>query len=210
MDRTIKLAIFDLDGTLTAVDSLWTYLHEEFGTWDQGKVAAERYRRGEISYTEWAETDARCWAGAPLSRITSVLERIPYRQGAQNVFRTLRERDVKTAIVSAGLSILANKAASELGADFALSNELETNDGRLTGRIIVKVSVKEKGRLIEQIASQLQVPLRDVALVGDRAFDISHPECLRIAYKPKDDAARQQADVVVEDDDLGSILHYLV
>jgi phosphoserine phosphatase len=117
---------------------------------------------------------------------------------------------VKTAIVSAGLSILANKAASELGADFALSNELETNDGRLTGRIIVKVSVKEKGRLIEQIASQLQVPLRDVALVGDRAFDISHPECLRIAYKPKDDAARQQADVVVEDDDLGSILHYLV
>lgn len=210
MDRTIRLTVFDLDGTLTPVDSLWTYLHKEFGTWDQGKVAAERYRRGEISYREWAETDARCWEGAPLSRITRVLEQIPYREGAQKVFRTLREREVKTAIVSAGLSILANKAAMELGADFALSNELETSDGRLTGRIIVNVSVKEKGKLIEQISGQLRVPLSEVALVGDRAFDIAHPECLRIAYKPKDDVTRERADVVVEDDDLSSILHYLV
>ena len=208
--RTIRLAIFDLDGTLTPVDSLWTYLHEEFGTWEQGKVAAERYRRGEISYQEWAETDAKCWAGAPLSRITKILEQIPYREGVQKVFQTLRERDVRTAILSAGLSILADKAALELGADFAYSNELEANDGRLTGRIFVKVSVKEKMQLVEQIARKLGVALSHVALVGDRAFDISHPECLRIAYKPKDDVARREADVIVEDDDLSSILHYLL
>ncbi len=204
------MAVFDLDGTLTPVDSLWTYLHEEFGTWDQGKVTAERYRRGEISYREWAEADAKCWAGAPLSQIARVLDQIPYREGARELFQILRERQVKTAIVSAGLSILADKAALELGADIALSNELETNDGYLTGRIFVNVSVKEKGRLIEQISSQLHIPLREVALVGDRAFDISHPDCFKIAYKPKDDLARRQADVVVEDDDLSSIIHYLV
>lgn len=210
MNRKIKLVIFDLDGTLTPVDSLWRYLHEEFGTWERGKIAAQKYKRGEVSYKEWAETDAKCWTGAPLSRITTTLERIPYREGVQEVFRSLHERGFKIAIISAGLSIFADKVAKELGADVVLSNELEANDGRLTGRISVRVSVNEKRRLVEQIAGQLGIELSHVALVGDRAFDLSHPECFKIAYKPKDDRARREADVVVEDNDLSSILHYLV
>ena len=208
MDRKIRLVIFDLDGTLTPVDSLWRYLHEAFGTWDRGKVAALKYSRGEISYKEWAETDAGYWAGAPLSQLTNLLEQIPYREGAREVFEELRRRQVKTAILSAGLSILADKAARDLGADVAFSNELETNDGRLTGGITVKVAVNNKKEIIEQIATRLGIPLRDVALVGDRAFDLSHSDCLRIAFKPKDEVARREADFVV-DENLERILQYL-
>ncbi len=209
MDRNIRLVIFDLDGTLTPVDSLWRYLHEAFGTWDRGKIAALKYRRGEISYKEWAETDAGYWAGASLSQVTNLLEQIPYREGAREVFDELRRRQVRTAILSAGLSILADKAAKELGADIALSNELETNDGRLTGGITVRVAVNNKKEIIEQIATRLRIPLGNVALVGDRAFDLSHTECLRIAFKPKDEVARREADIVVEDDNLTRILQYL-
>jgi phosphoserine phosphatase len=201
--------VFDLDGTLTSVNSLWEYLHEEFGTWDQGKIAARRYRQGEISYTEWAENDAKCWAGIPVSRIMKVLERIPYRQGTQDVFKSLKERDVKTAIVSAGLSLLADKAAMELGADFTFSNELQTNDGHLTGKINVTVAVNGKKQIVEEIASDLGIGLNEVALIGDQAFDLAQPACLRIAFKPKNDAARRQAEVVVNDDDLSRILQYI-
>lgn len=210
MKRKISLVIFDLDGTLTSVDSLWQYLHEEFGTWEHGKIAAQNYRIGKISYKEWAETDAKYWTGAEVSRIRKSLEGIPYRKGVPEVFRVLQERNMKTAIISAGLSILTDKVARELGADVAISNELEANDGRLTGEIKVKVGVKEKSQIIEQTATKLGVPLNEVALVGDRAFDLAQPDCLKIAYKPKDDAARQQADVVVEDDDLSRILQYLI
>jgi phosphoserine phosphatase len=209
MDRNIRLVIFDLDGTLTPVDSLWRYLHEAFGTWDRGKIAALKYRRGEISYKEWAETDAGNWAGASLSQVTNMLERIPYREGAREVFDELRRRQVRTAILSAGLSILTDKAAKELGADVAFSNELETNNGRLTGGITVRVAVNNKKEIIEQIATRLEIPLRNVALVGDRAFDLSHTECLRIAFKPKDEVAKREADFVVEDDNLTRILQYL-
>ena len=204
------MVVFDLDGTLTPVDSLWKYLHDEFGTWEHGRITAKRYERGEISYKEWAETDAGYWAGASLSRITAALDRIPYRPGAHEVFRALRERSVKIAIISAGLSILADKAARELGADISLSNELETNDGRLTGGIIVKVAVNDKAQLVEQIAREAGIPLSQVALIGDRSFDLSPADCLKIAYKPKDDIARQRADYVVEDDDLSRLLQYLV
>lgn len=204
------MVVFDLDGTLTPVDSLWSYLHEAFGTSEQGGVAARKYRRGEISYQEWAETDAAYWAGASLSDVTRLLKQIPYREGANRVFDELRQRQVKTAILSAGLSLLADQAASDLGADMAFSNELETNDGRLTGGIRVRVAVNNKKEIIAETATGLGLPLEDVALVGDRAFDLSIPECLRIAFKPKDDVARREADFVVEDDDLTKILQYLI
>ncbi len=204
------MVVFDLDGTLTPVDSLWRYLHDAFGTWDKAKAGAQKYRRGEISYETWAETDARYWAGAPLTQMQSILEAIPYREGVRAVFNELRRKDVKTVILSAGLSLLADKAANELGADLSIANELRTDDGRLTGGIIVKVAVNDKEEIVERLASQFNVPLRDVALVGDRAFDISNEECLKIAYKPKDEVTRRGADFVVEDNDMIAILQYLI
>lgn len=205
-----RLVVFDLDGTLTPVDSLWRYLHDSFGTWDRAKVAEQEYRRGEIAYKTWAERDARYWAGAPLTQMKSILEEIPYREGVREVFKELRMREVKTVILSAGLSILAEKAAKELGADLSIANELRTENGRLTGEVVVKVSVTGKQEIIERLASQMGVPLQDVALVGDRAFDLSNEQCLKIAYKPKDEVARREADFVVEDEDMRAILQYLI
>jgi phosphoserine phosphatase len=203
------LVVFDLDGTLTTVDSLWRYLHDALGTWEKGKAAAQRYREGKMTYQEWAETDAACWERVPLSRITQLLDGITYREGAREVFQELKSRSVKTAIVSAGLSLLADRVASELGADLAVSNELECNDGHLTGRIKVKVEVNNKKEVIEQVAGQFAIPLKQIALVGDQAFDLSHPECLRIAFRPKDNSARHQADFVIEDGNLMRILQYV-
>ena len=76
-----------------------------------------------------------------MNTLLKVLNQIPYSNGAKEVFQTLRSKHVKTAIVSAGLSILADKAARELGADLAVSNELEIQEGVFTGGIEVKVSV---------------------------------------------------------------------
>jgi phosphoserine phosphatase len=204
------MVVFDLDGTLTPVDSLWRYLHDAFGTWERAKAAAQRYRDGEISYKEWAETDARYWAGAPLTQMKVILDEIPYREGVREVFNELKKREVKTIILSAGLTLLAEKAAKELGADLSIANELRTDDGRLTGEIIVKVAVNNKEAIIERVASSLNVPLQEVALVGDRGFDLSNAECLKIAYKPKDEVARREADFIVENEDMRAILQYLI
>ncbi len=204
------MVVFDLDGTLTPVDSLWRYLHDAFGTWDQAKSAAQKYRKGEISYKTWAERDAHYWAGTPLSQMKSILEKIPYREGVREVFNELRNRKVKTVILSAGLSILAEKAAKDLGADLSLANELCTDNGRLTGEVVVNVAVNNKQEIIERLASRLNVLLQDVALVGDRGYDLSNEQCLKIAYKPKDEVARREADFVVEDEDMRVILQYLI
>jgi len=209
LHRKIRMVVFDLDGTLTPVISLWRYLHDAFGTWPLGEVAAQRYRRGEISYTEWAETDAKYWAGLQIKQVQDAIKQIPYQRGVREVFLALKEKGVKTAILSAGLSILADKIGSELGADIAVANELELDDGVLTGGVNVKVAVDQKGGIIEEIVRRFSIPIHQVALVGDRANDLCIPECLRIAFNPVDEIARN-ADFVVEDDDLSRILQYLI
>jgi phosphoserine phosphatase len=203
------MVVFDLDGTLTYIDSLWRYLHEALGTWEFGKKAAERYRDGKISYKEWAETDARLWAGASLSTVRNILDGISYRRGAAEAFGRLRQQGATIVILSAGLSIFAQKAARDLGADLAIANELRTDRGRLTGEIDVRVAVSDKGKVVRQVASAFDIPLREVALVGDRGPDLANEECVKIAFMPKDESARREADFVVEDDDLGAILQYL-
>lgn len=208
LPHKIRMAVFDVDGTLTPIISLWRYLHDAFGTWALGEVAAQRYARGEISYTDWAETDAKHWAGIQITQVQSVLNRIPYQKGTREVFIALKEKGVKIAILSAGLSVLADKIAGELGADIAVANELEVEAGVLTGRVSVKVPVDQKGRVIEEIARRFSIPIDQVALVGDRADDLCLSKCLRIAFKPLDAGARN-ADFVIEDDDLGSILNIL-
>jgi len=209
MPRQIRLAVFDLDGTLTPVDSLWRYLHDAFGTWETGRISAQRYHNGEISYTEWAEADARCWTGISTVFLSEVLETIPYRNGVKQVFNRLKGSCVKTAIVSAGLSVLAAKFANELEADFVEANELEINNGILTGRIRVKVSVTEKGKVVREIAAKALVGIDKVAVIGDRANDLPLDDCLKIAFGPKDELAREKADVIIEDDDLSKILPIL-
>ena len=209
MSRKIRLAVFDLDGTLTPVDSLWRYLHDAFGTWEKGRISAQRYRSGEISYTEWAEADARCWTGVSIVALSEVVGTIPYRHGVKQVFDRLRHGSVKTAIVSAGLSVLADKFARELEADFMEANDLEVNDGVLTGGIRVRVSVTEKGKVIQEIAAKAHVRIEEVAVIGDRANDLPLNDCLKIAFDPKDELARKKADVIIENDDLSSILPFL-
>ena len=208
VSRSIRMVVFDLDGTLTPVDSLWRYLHEAFGTWDRGRIAAEKYGKGEISYREWAESDAQNWAGVSVAEMKSVIDGISYRDGARDLFDELKRRGVRTVILSAGLSVLADKAANDLGADLAIANELRTENGRLSGEIEVKVSVDNKERIVRDIASMFRVPLEEVALVGDRGLDLGNDECLKIAFMPKDEVARVAAHHIVKSD-LGTIIQYL-
>jgi len=208
--RPIRLVVFDLDGTLTPVDSLWRYLHDAFGTWERGRIAAQRYRNGEISYIQWAEADARCWAGISTAVLSSVIDKVPYREGVKPVFQALRRNSIKTAIVSAGLSALADKSAKELDADFVEANDLEVNEGTLTGGIRVKVSITDKVRVTREIAAKASVRVEEIAEVGDRANDLTLEESLKIAFDPKDEFVRKRADVIIEDDDLSRILPYLV
>ena len=160
-----------------------------------------------MTYTEWAEADAKCWSGISLAQLEDALDKIPLRRGAKKLFQTLKNRGVNTVILSAGLSILANKAREELDADLAIANDLISRDGQLTGEIKVNVSISEKMNLVKQMAALFDIQCNQIALVGDRSNDLTIPECLRIAINPKDINTIRNADFVI--DNLTQILDVL-
>jgi phosphoserine phosphatase len=204
----IRLVVFDLDGTMTQVESTWQYIHERLGTWQKGKLSAQDYWRGRISYSKWAELDSSMWRGVKIDRIRSILDEIPYVDGVRETIKLLKERQKSSGIVSAGISLLSNKVKEDLDMDFAIANDLEVSEGRMTGRVTVNVSLSEKASVIERTAEHLGYSMRECAVVGDNSFDLPNEAGLRIAFNPKDNS-NTSCDVVVKGTDMRAILEHI-
>jgi phosphoserine phosphatase len=208
--KPIKLVIFDLDGTLTNVESIWHHLHKSLGTWDLGKQNAEKYFKNEIDYETWAKLDSMAWAGIELKKLLSVIDKVSYVKDAKETFKELKKHGFLVGIVSAGISFMAEKARMDLGADFAIANELEVKEGKLTGEIKVKVDLNNKSSVIKEIACKLGISMDECAVVGDNPWDFPLEARLKIAINAKDPRIKECADIIIEKGNLLKILDYLI
>ncbi len=79
----------------------------------------------------------------------SICKILGITKGSLEVTRALKKRGIFTIILSTGLSLLVEKVKEDLGMDMALSNELSSEGGRLTGEIKINVEFNKKGYLVE-------------------------------------------------------------
>jgi phosphoserine phosphatase len=209
--KTIRLVFFDMDGVLLDTVSSWKYIHEQFGTTNERSIMP--YLRGDIDYLEFIRRDVSLWKtnGKAVKKTTiqKILYSIPFIKGASECISFLNEHRVQTAIVSAGLDILAEKVAADIGIDYAFANEVKVgSDGRLTGEGVLHVELMHKDKNVKALAKKLHVPLDACAAVGNSCFDIPMLEVcgLGIAFNPEDSCVVQCADVVVEGKDLTRLI----
>ena len=168
-----KLALFDLDGTLTTERSAWEYLHRRLGVWDgQAEKFQQAYLRGKISYDEFCRFDAAVWKGMKVSEVKGILRQIPLQPGAGELIAYLQEKGVGLGIISSGLSFLSDRIKAELGFDYAVANELLTEDGILTGGIRINVHYDQKEEWVENARQAFQVQREETFAVGDSSGDI--------------------------------------
>jgi phosphoserine phosphatase len=209
--NTVKLVFFDMDGVLIDVLSSWRYIHRRFGTSNQQSVAA--YLHGEIDYPEFMRRDVALWKhngeATTKETITQILYTLPMMTGARPCFHFLQQHHVKTAIVTAGLDILAEKVAHDLSIDYVFANSVITDaSGRLTGEGILRVELTHKDSNVRELQEQLALPLESCAAVGNSCFDIPMFETcgLGIAFNPEDDCVRASADLIVEGKNLNNLI----
>lgn len=175
--QAIKLAVFDIDGTLTTVKSVWEHIHRELCLWEGVcDVYQEQFLAGEISYDLFCQLDAAHWRGLPVQKLEEITGAIPYQPGVREIFGHLRQRGVKTALVSTGLNLLARRVARDLGVDYCLANEVEVLAGVITGRARIRVSVDvpglRKGDHVRQLIGELGLCPAAAFSVGDSMGDL--------------------------------------
>jgi len=214
MMSKLELVIFDMDGVLTDIISSWKYIHDYFKTSNERSV--NDYLKGKIDDMEFIKRDVFLWKenGKPTTkdRLVEILSDVPLMKGAKKCITNLKENEIKTAIISAGLDILAGKVAEELGIDYVLANGVKTDEqGYLSGVGVLGVRLMYKDWAVKTLAEQQNIPLERIASVGNSCFDVPMFEIsgLGIAFNPEDDCIREAADAIVEGKDLSKILPFL-
>jgi len=200
-----------MDGVLLDTVSSWKYIHDRFGTTNARSIIP--YLRGDIDYLEFIRRDVSLWKtdGQAVSKktIETILYSIPLITGVRETISYLKKHGVHTAIVSAGLDILAEKVALDVGIEYAYANEVKVGkDGRLTGEGVLHVELMQKDKNVRDLAKKLHVPLEGCAAVGNSCFDIPMLEVcgLGIAFNPEDACIIKYADIVVMEKDLRMLI----
>ncbi|HUU89775.1 MAG TPA: HAD family phosphatase [Phycisphaerae bacterium] len=207
----IRLAVFDIDGTLRRERSPWWHLHEHLGLAESARAFAPMFERGEITYEEWADLDAALWRGRSRSEIAGALASNPLRDGAAGLVRWFRDRRIPCVAISTGLSIFAAATADELGLDEVVCNELLFDGDTCRGEVTVRVTEHNKAEVLRDVLVRRAVEARDAVAFGDGPADLPMLEAagIGVAVCPRDPRVRAAADYVVEAEPIDRIVEVL-
>ena len=208
--RAKRLIVMDMDSTLVADEAI-ELLAEELGCGDKVREITARAMEGELEFGEALRDRVRLFAGCPVEMLETVRQQLRLTPGAPLLARTLRRLGFTTAIVSGGFTQIVEPIRQQLDLDYAVGNEPEIVDGRLTGRLLGPVIDRAgKAAALKSLAERAGVPISQTVAVGDGANDLDmlNTAGLGIAFNAKP-VVRAAADTSVNVPYLDAILFLL-
>lgn len=213
--RSFDLVAFDMDGVLVDYSSCWTWVHHHFGV--DNEPALLSFVQGEIDDREFMRRDIALWRkknpNLDIAGLKCILEPLPFNEGIGETVAALKERGIKSVIVSGGMDIVAEKIAERYGFDDFIANGVESDDaGQLTGEGILRVELLNKKLALDAILSKYSVRPERAACVGDSFIDIPmFKTCgMSIAFNPMDQRVSDSATFIVRDRNLKAVLPYIL
>jgi phosphoserine phosphatase len=170
--RNRRLFAFDMDSTLIqgeVIDEL-ARLH---GVGEQVAATTAAAMRGEIDFKQSFERRVALLKGLPETRVRELLHSIPLADGAEPLISTLKSLGYKTAVLSGGFTFFGEHLQKLLGLDYVFANQLEIENGLVTGRVSGEiVEGQKKAELLQFLADKENISLDQVVAVGDGANDL--------------------------------------
>ncbi len=208
--RNRRLICLDMDSTLTKSECI-DELAERAGVGEEVKAITLSAMRGEIDFKESFTRRVALLKGLDASVLQEVAADIPLQDGAERLLRVLKRCGFKIAVLSGGFTFAGRPLKERFGIDYLFANELEIEDGKLTGRYVGDiVDGKRKAELLGLIAQMEHIELEQVIAVGDGANDLPmlSEAGLGIAFhaKPK---VKENAKQSISTIGLDGILYFL-
>ena len=170
--RNRQLVVFDMDSTLIDAEVI-DELAKEAGVGEQVAAITEAAMQGEIDFKQSFSQRMALLKGLDVKVLQSVAERLQLNEGAEHLLKTLKRLGFKTAIVSGGFTYFGHYLQSILGVDYVYANELDIEDGLVTGRVKGDIiDGQRKADLLRELADKEGLVLQQVIAVGDGANDL--------------------------------------
>lgn len=187
-DKPWQAIFFDMDSTVVGQESI-VELARFAGTAERVHEVTERAMAGELDFDAALRERVATLAGQPQKILVDVLSRFSINSGMPELAKQAREKGIRLFLVSGGFMPLAAAIASQLGFDEWRANELEVEDGILTGRIQGPIiNAMAKYEFVQEMCQKHQIDSASVIAVGDGANDLNMLEYagLALGYQPKD------------------------
>ena len=211
-----KLIAFDMDSTLINIECV-DEIADAAGRKAEVAAITEAAMQGLITdYKESLRQRVALLKGVTVQHMEQVFaERLRFNPGAQELITAAKAAGLTTLLVSGGFTFFADRVKAGLGIDFARSNQLEIDNGQLTGRVVEQpwgdiCDGAEKRRTLLEVASLMGITPAQAIAVGDGANDLPMMGVagLSVAYHAKP-AVRAQANVAINQGGLDRLLEVL-
>ena len=205
----LRLVAMDMDSTLVTIESI-DEMGDMLGIKDRIAAITAQAMRGEIDYAESLRRRVALLAGLEEAALERICEqRMHLSPGAEALVRRCRSSGIRTLLVSGGFNFFTAWLQRRLGIDEALSNVLDIERGRLTGRLLgAIVDGRAKAAKLREEMHRLGLRREQALAIGDGANDIPmmSEACISVAYRAKP-AVREHATHALDHAPLDGVLN---
>ncbi|HYC38655.1 MAG TPA: phosphoserine phosphatase SerB [Usitatibacter sp.] len=168
-----RLLAMDMDSTLICIECI-DEIADFAGRKAEVAAVTASAMRGEIDWPESLRRRVATLKGLDESALKRVFEeRLRYNPGAERLVATARRCGVKTLLVSGGFTYFTDRVRHALELDYAYSNVLVSEGGKLTGEVTGPlVDAAGKAAHVARLKRELGLSPQQVLAVGDGANDL--------------------------------------
>lgn len=204
-----KLVAMDMDSTLITIECI-DEIADMQGLKQQVSEITEAAMRGELEFKESLTRRVALLRGLDASALQKVYdERLQLSLGAEAMLAAIKQAGMKTLLVSGGFTFFTDHMKARLGLNYAHSNVLEIENGKLTGKVLGGiVDAAEKQATVERVCFDMGISPKQAIVMGDGANDLKMMGIagLSVAFRAKP-VVRAQADVALNFVGLDGVLN---
>jgi phosphoserine phosphatase len=167
-----KLVVFDMDSTLIQSEVI-VELSKLAGAGPQVEQITRSAMQGEMDFKESFTKRVALLKGLTQFDLDRIIQTLPLTEGAELVTATLKRLGYKLGILSGGFTFVGEYLKEKLGFDYVYANELDMENGIVTGRVRGEiVDGEKKASLLREIAQRENLSIQQTIAVGDGANDL--------------------------------------